>query len=107
MLAHLKATGLSTEDREFAELIDECPDKYLAERLQALEAQLHWRTARKSPARCLDCGSTNLASVTLDDNGFPHPNCGGTFQRVSTWQGLQSVYQILDTEGREIDKRGV
>lgn len=106
MLADLKAKGLSEEDCEFAKLIDETPDQFLANRLQKLEAQLRWRTARNSPARCLECGSTDLDSVTLDEDGFPHPNCGGTFQHVSMWQGLQSEFQILDTEGREVEVRG-
>jgi hypothetical protein len=46
----------------------------------SLKIKLAWRSARQSPPRCLDCGSTSLDFGTTQPDGsqyFIHPDCGG------------------------------
>lgn len=52
-------------------------------RLVWAESRLQWRLRRKSPARCLECGSTDIRELSnyhksLDGNTLgEHPNCLG------------------------------
>jgi hypothetical protein len=57
----------------------------LASRKKELESRIAWRRIRKSPARCLECGSTDITPLVLTetDDGDEkwtlreHPGCGG------------------------------
>ena len=47
----------------------------LEELISEARARIEWRRHRKSPARCLRCGSTDLTHIP-DQNEFPHPKTG-------------------------------
>jgi hypothetical protein len=73
-----------------------------AERLAAPRER--WFAARRSSARCLVCGSTEIVPHDpLEDEPFVHPGCGG---RIA-WRGpltfvLTGTGVRIDTEGRRL-----
>jgi hypothetical protein len=68
-----------------------------------------WRS-RKSPPRCLECGSTNILQCTIDQNGH---NTGRLMHPGYLPQGLNvepyafastaSFYRLFNLEGEELD----
>lgn len=104
VLADLESKGLSKHERETAELLQQTPESYFAERVRKWQAAVRWRLERKSQPRCLACESTNLRLLAPDIEqsleSFAHPDCGGTFTQSNSWHGSQATFQILDAEGR-------
>jgi hypothetical protein len=45
------------------------------ERIAELESRIIWRQNRKSPAKCLHCGSTKIVPIP-DAQEFAHPSTG-------------------------------
>jgi hypothetical protein len=102
----LEERGLSDDERGFAKFLNKDEDLYLIEKLSELRATLAWRTARRSPPRCVQCGSISPKPLESLDS-FVHPGCGGTFQSVAVWHASQGAYQILGAEGLPFrDERG-
>lgn len=90
-------------------------------------ARLRFLDGRKSPARCLACGSTQIAPTQLPavpfidkrwdphlpepepiPTGFQHPGCGGdiTARYSTVWLSVRMYHNVFDTEGiclRETD----
>jgi hypothetical protein len=55
---------------------------------------------RKSPPRCLECGSTNIEVQTSDANGLLlHPRCGGHLRMLESTNVDLSERVLLDHEG--------
>jgi hypothetical protein len=78
--------------------------------LQAVEkVRAHWELRRshafrrKSPGRCLECGSVDISPKQPSENApLFHPGCGGEL-RLREWapeQGLDTI--LLDEEGRRL-----
>lgn len=71
---------------------------------QVLRAMLAWRKSRKSPARCLSCGSCNHEITHFDSNDLKsvvHPTCGGTirFHWDAIWTGILLGFPAFSAEG--------
>lgn len=68
-----------------------------------------WRS-RKSPPRCLECGSTNILQCTLDENGqetgrLMHPDYlpQGLVVEPDSFASTKSFYRFFNLEGEELD----
>lgn len=102
-LDRLNASGITDEMRDAAELFEQSPEEVYTERIAYDAARLAWRRARRSPPRCLECGSTNFVALVRGPQGrldsFSHPSCGGTFQRVSIFHAQLASHRIMNAEG--------
>lgn len=79
-------------------------ERHRAERnLAEAKALVRWRRWRKSPPRCLQCGSTAIAALPSGRNEFPHPAGRGMICLVgsSIWTGTWE-YFFYDAEGNHI-----
>jgi hypothetical protein len=71
-----------------------------------------WRTQRRSPPKCLDCGSTNIVPVTLDfseviEQTFPHPDCEGVLHFTPSGGytlGPVQTQRLYSFEGDYLDR---
>ncbi len=60
-------------------------------RLEELRRRADWLKTRTTPARCLECGTTDVTAMTTGHSRSgnekwtlsPHPNCGGTISVFS------------------------
>ena len=71
-----------------------------------LRSMLEWRRHRRSPPRCLNCGTTDIqfASDDMGNTGVGticHPNCAGMihFELGAIWTGICEGYDAYDPEG--------
>lgn len=68
----------------------------------SLEIHRDWRALRQSPARCLQCGSYEFDSLSVDNQYIPtpfaHPNCQGTITVSRSRRGRDSRL-LWTTEG--------
>lgn len=82
------------------------PGREYQQQLGKLRAALKWCRSRAAPPRCLKCGSTNIRDYgwSRSSDTFEHPGCGGVFQSVETWHGIQRKFVELDGEGNRVDK---
>jgi hypothetical protein len=67
-----------------------------ADGIARLLPYIEWRSNRKSPPRCLECGSTTLTQLGLSQDGkfevTEHPTCGGTLS--IKWVGMALIRGI-------------
>jgi hypothetical protein len=72
-------------ERELAELRDPGSERYRAFRrvraklIAGLERRRLWRAGRRSPARCLSCGSADVVAFPMNE-AVPHPAGDGTVE---------------------------
>jgi predicted nucleic acid-binding Zn ribbon protein len=68
--------------------------------------RLRWRRTRRSPPRCLECGSTNVESVpeSSDQGELRHPSCGGVLSLTAMdLEDLDSDPIRYDAEGIRLE----
>ncbi len=75
------------------------------EELPRAEAKIRWRLERKSPPRCLHCGSTAAEPMA---EGFRHPGCVGRFAVAETPCHLNTSisFEVLPKAHRSEDGCG-
>lgn len=73
--------------------------KWLQQNLADLQDTLQLLKQRKSPARCLHCGSADIGSISI------HPGCGGVLQaKLSDVRlALRRTVVLYTPEGMEIE----
>jgi hypothetical protein len=102
-LRDVETSGLNENEKSLAKWAGVDEDTALQEKLQDRRAALRWRLARRSPPRCLECGSMSIeplfANPSSDHDYIEHPGCGGHFRVVRSWHGSQASYRILTAEG--------
>ena len=73
-------------------------DEQLLEVIAHAEAMVTWRELRKSPPKCLRCGSTQIDvwklrhELSCSPGHAPHPGCGGALRKISEWDGPLSFF---------------
>lgn len=76
--------------------------------LAEAKAVVRWRRRRRSPPRCLRCGSIKLQFFPRGHDEFPHPSGRGTIRRngsgISKYLWLE--VGIYDAEGIRLDEPG-
>ncbi len=60
----LEVRGVDDETKQDATLLGQDADSLFSEKLQRARAALRWRIARRSPPRCLECGSNVRRAFT-------------------------------------------
>ncbi len=98
-LRRFEEAGIDDDDKDGARFTRRDPAASHAEKLQRWRAGLRWRTARRSPPRCLKCGSVSITSLSFEDDSFEHPECGGRFRVVHSCHAYQGWFQVLTSEG--------
>ena len=79
------------------------PDVEFQKELDKRRAAVSWRIARRSPPRCLTCGSTNQIAFDWHlDPGCRVPDCSGTLTSMTRFHFIQGVYDILNDEGQKV-----
>jgi len=72
------------------------------------QASLKMLSSRKSPPKCLNCGSTDISHKSAFDPPEYHPNCGGEVTRHEN-DNLRIIYRlqhkIYDLEGHFLHLR--
>lgn len=66
--------------------------------VQEQKASIDWKKVRKSPPRCLFCGSSDV----FENEITKHPECGGEIKRntdIPLTVSKRHVYRIYDVEG--------
>jgi hypothetical protein len=75
--------------------------KRISEMLGELHRRLHWRRARISPPRCLECGSVEITPIP-GSGAFAHPQTG---ERVvvsdSGWADTAAWFAEFSPEGQQ------
>jgi hypothetical protein len=87
---------------EAARLYHVTPEEHLAERIDTVRKDVAWRRNRKSPPRCLECGSIEVAPVEDEPERvaeFEHPGCGGLFRHQTTYHFIEAAVQLYSAEG--------
>lgn len=92
-------TELNAALTEFVEANDPAGIKFL-------EEQIAWLKTRLSPARCLECGSSQIIFATVDEETdtaiLEHPDCGGIlFIRARGFE-LNRLWIFYTPEGQKI-----
>jgi hypothetical protein len=67
---------------------------------------LAWRQKRRSPPRCLACGSTAVSFFPDDETGLPHPSCDGRLRCVG-WgfcEPKEEFAELYTAEGELLKK---
>lgn len=107
-LDEFQLSELSQSDREFIQQTNRTELQYRQSIIDAWQIALSVVLNRRSEPRCFACGSTNISFIreynteSHDVNGFPHPNCDGSFVRVGcSFINIDLLY--LDGEGRRIE----
>jgi len=103
-LADVESNGLDDEEREFASLVETTPEKLLADRIAMWRNYVSWRSSRRSPPRCLKCGTMD---VLLLERPFLHPSCGGTLEVESSGDYLPAGRFLYDAEGNRFGDSAV
>src|SRR5262249_55715999 len=75
----------------------------VGDRLAELQLRIQWRQSRRSPPRCLECGST--AIVPIPGAGeFLHPETGERVVVVSSgWADCAPWFAEFSPEGEQIN----
>jgi hypothetical protein len=99
----LEEFGLDDKAKEDAQRARQDEGSLLREKLQLWHAALRWRTARRSPPRCLECGSVSIKPLVPNPedslDSFEHPGCNGRFRIENSWHGIQASCRVLNAEG--------
>lgn len=63
-----------------------------------------WRKERKSPGRCLYCGSVRVGFARDQYGMFEHPHCGGMIRTVLHFSGGcgLAMAEVFSSEGRKL-----
>lgn len=105
-LSRCRAGLLDDQHREYAEAINESLDSYIASRMKAIALVVERFQHRKSPNRCIECGSTDYDYIELEDDRMPdaitHPNCGGVLRLGDHCLASPVTFFLLDPEGNRI-----
>jgi hypothetical protein len=100
MLQRVEERGIDNDDREGAKFLGRDASTIHSEEVQQWRVKLRWRIARRSPPRCLKCGSLTFQPLSLaQDGSFEHPGCAGRFHTVLCAHACQGKRQVLTSEG--------
>ncbi|MCY2997249.1 MAG: hypothetical protein NT168_03990 [Planctomycetota bacterium] len=104
VLQRLENTGLDEDEKTLADFKGISHSAYLIDQLYYWRRKLQWLRDRKSLPRCLTCGSDKVMSLIapayeLPLQSFQHPNCGGTFRTAEDFHGMQTLNEVIDSEG--------
>jgi hypothetical protein len=72
-----------------------------------LERKIAWRSERRSPAKCLACGSSEIVRGSFQ-GGAPHPSCGGwlALRRSGHFSLMEPLMQSLySPEGEALGRQ--
>ncbi len=73
--------------------------------IKGLEERIAWRQTRQSPARCLECGSTDIICAVVDEETniatLEHPGCGGTLLIRTRGFELNRLWILYTSEGEK------
>ena len=88
LVATTARDSIVLEELSFSVSRDKTLEQLLTARTQDLQAQIAWRRRRSSPPRCLECGSSEIATFVYSETEAEddmwtlkeHPGCGGSIR---------------------------
>jgi hypothetical protein len=104
LMREVKArTGLTDQEKELAAHSGQTQEEELQRDLARFDEQIRWRKERRSPPKCLVCGSQDveaLEAYVKAGGDRTHPGCGGSFQICEDPCHIQpAVGYLIPAEG--------